>query len=99
MFFMFTNTYVKFHINQILFIIQFLIYILCIILDYRNLKFNYLINDIPIDFCSSGNFASMKDIRRKCNRMRVLSKLTFSKKILSSLRLQPSFLPNFVINN
>ena len=63
------------------------------------MKFKYLINDIPIDFCSFGNFASMKDIRSKCNQMRVLSKLTFSKKILSSLRLQPSFLPNFVINN
>ena len=99
MFFMFTNTYVKFHINHMLFIIRFLIYFLCIILDYKNLKFKYLINNISIDFCSSENFASMKDIRRKCNLMRDLSKLMFSKKILSSLRLQPSFLPNFVINN
>ena len=85
MFFMFTNTYVKFHINQILFIIQFLIYFLCIILDYRNLKFKYLINDIPIDFCSFGNFASLKDIRRKCNRMMNLSKFTSNKKILSGV--------------
>ena len=62
---MFTNTYVKFHINHILFIIQFLIYFLCINLDYKNVKFKYLINDISIDFCSSGNFAKHEGYKKK----------------------------------
>ena len=40
-------------------------YFLYIILDYKNLKFKHLINNITIDFLSFGNFASMKNIRRK----------------------------------
>ena len=62
MFFMFTNTNAKFRVNHILFIIR-----------SRNLffmpklKFKYLINDIPINFCNFGNFVSMKNIRKKCN--------------------------------
>ena len=40
---------------------------LCIILDYKNLKFKQLINDIAIDLWSSKNFTSIKDIRIKCN--------------------------------
>jgi len=31
------------------------------------LKFKLLIDDIVIDFLFSENFASMEDIRRKCN--------------------------------
>ena len=38
---------VKFHVNYILFIIQS-IYFLCMILNYKNLKFKYLINDMVI---------------------------------------------------
>ena len=41
-----------------------LTYFLCIILDYKNLKFKYLIDDLVIDFCFSGKFSSMKDIIR-----------------------------------
>ena len=42
-------------------------YFLCIILDYKNSKFEYLIDDIVIDFLSSWNFASKEDLKRKCN--------------------------------
>ena len=44
-----------------------------------------MINYIGIDFWSSRNFASMKDIRRKCNPMVDLSKFTSNKKILSEI--------------
>ena len=37
------------------------------ILDYKKLKFKYLIDDIAIDLRSFENFANNKDIRRKCN--------------------------------
>ena len=40
-----------------------------------------MINDIAIDIWFSENFASMEDIRRKCNSMVDLSKFTFNKKI------------------
>jgi len=42
-------------------------YFLYIILDYRNLKFKHLIDKIAIDFLFFENFASIKDIKRKCN--------------------------------
>ena len=38
-----------------------------IILDYKNLKFKHLIDDITINVSSFGNLTSIKDIRRKCN--------------------------------
>ena len=60
-------------------------YFLCIILDYKNLKFKHLIDNIYIDFGSSESFASIKDIRRKCNSVVDLSKFTFNKKILSEV--------------
>ena len=44
-----------------------------------------MINDIVIDFLFSENFASIKDIRRKCNLMVDLSKFTSNKKILSEI--------------
>ena len=34
-------------------------------LDYKNLKFKQLIDDITIDFLSFENFANMEDIRKK----------------------------------
>ena len=40
---------------------------LCVMLDYKNLQFKQLIDDIAIDFLFSGNFASIEDIRRKYN--------------------------------
>ena len=39
-------------------------YFLCIILDYKNLQFKKLINDIVIDLGSSRNFANMENIRK-----------------------------------
>ena len=56
-----------------------------IILDYKNPKFKYLIDDIIIDLWSSWNFANVEDIRRKCNPMVDLPKFIFNnkKKILN----------------
>ena len=48
---------------------------LCKILNYKNLKFKYLIDDIVIDLRFSRNFVNMQDIRRKCNLMMNLSNL------------------------
>ena len=39
-------------------------YFLCIILDYKNLQFKKLINDIVIDLGSSRNFANIENIRK-----------------------------------
>ena len=62
---------------------------MCIVLDYKNLKFENLIDDIGIDFLSFRNFASMNDIKRKCNLLVDLSKFTFNnnnkKKVLSEV--------------
>ena len=44
------NIHVKFHSNWMLFIIQLINLLLMHILDHRNLKFKYLIDDIVIDF-------------------------------------------------
>ena len=43
------KTQVKFHVNWILFTIRFINLFLCIILDYKNLKFKYFIDKITID--------------------------------------------------
>ena len=43
------NTHVKFRDNWMLFIIQSINLFLFIILEYKNLKFKYLINNIAID--------------------------------------------------
>ena len=59
------------------------LFFLCKILDYKNFKFKYLIDDIVIDLRSSRNFVNMKDIRRKCNPIMDLSKFTSNKNILS----------------
>ena len=56
-----------------------LTYFLCIILDYKNLKF-WLMH-IAIDFLFSRKFASMEDIR-KCNIMVNFLKFTSNKEIL-----------------
>ena len=44
------RTYVKIHVNWILFIIRSITYFLCIILNYKNLKFKHLIYNIVINF-------------------------------------------------
>ena len=43
------RTYVKIHVNWILFIIRSITYFLCIILNYKNLKFKHLIYNIVIN--------------------------------------------------
>ena len=48
---------------------------LCIVLDYKKLKFEHLIVDIIIGLWFSRNLASMMDIRRKYSLMVDLSKL------------------------
>ena len=80
------NTYIKFCVNQILSTIRSIsAYILCIILNYKNLQFKQYIDDIANDFQFSRNFASIERIRRKYNLMVDLSKFTFNKKILSKI--------------
>ena len=74
--FMWVRCYLIFHIET---------YFLCIILNYKNLKFKHLINNIIIDLWSFENFVSMEDIRRKCNLMMDLSKFTSNKKILNEV--------------
>ena len=87
------NTNIKFWVNQMLFTIEFINWFFITILDYKNYKFKHLINDITLDLWFFGNFVIMKNIRKKCNIMVDLLKLTSHKKILSrvvSLRLQSS---------
>ena len=62
---------------------------LCIFLDYKSLKFKFLIDDIVIDFLFSEYFASIEHIRRKYNPIVNLSKFTSNKKILS---IKPNFI-------
>ena len=62
-----------------------LIYFLCIILNYKNLKFKHLIDNMVIDLWSFENFVSMEDIRRKYNPIVDLLKFIFNKKILSEI--------------
>ena len=60
-------------------------YFLCIILDYKNLKYKLLIDHITINFLSSESFASIEYIRRKCNLMVDLSKFISNKMILNGV--------------
>ena len=53
---------------------------LCIILDYKNLKYKHLIYDITIGLWFSENFASIEDIIKKYNTMVDLSNFTSKKK-------------------
>ena len=69
------NTHVKIRVNWMLFTISSINLFLYIILNYKNLKFKYLIDDIVIDLRFSRNFVNMQDIRRKCNLMMNLSNL------------------------
>ena len=56
------NTYVKFRINRMLFIIRFINLFFMHNIRLQNFEFKYLIDDIVINLGSSRNFASMKDI-------------------------------------
>ena len=56
------NTYVKFRINRMLFIIRFINLFFMHNIRLQNFEFKYLIDDIAINLGSSRNFASMKDI-------------------------------------
>ena len=50
-----------------LFTIQLINLFLCISLEYKNLKFKYLINDISTDFLSLCSFTMMKNIKKTSN--------------------------------
>ena len=58
-----------------------LTHLLYIILDHKNLKFKYLIDDITIDIWSSWKFACMNNIIRTCNLTIIFSKFTYNKTI------------------
>ena len=62
-------------------------FFLCIILDYKNLKFKHLIDNIAIHFFYLfGNFTNMKDMKKNIYNPTVnLSKFTSNKKILSEI--------------
>ena len=49
------------------------------------MQFKQFIDDTIIDLQFSRNFASIKDIRRKCNLMVDLLEFTSNKKILSNV--------------
>ena len=63
------NMHVKLCSNRMLFIIQSTNLFLCIILEYKNLKFKHLIDDIGIDFliflkfCKNGGYKKKKKIQ------------------------------------
>ena len=49
------------------------------------MQFKQFIDDIAIDLSFSGNFTSMKDIRKRCNPMVNLSKFNSNENILSKV--------------
>ena len=88
------NIHVKFLINQL--INLFFLHIL----DYKNLKFKYLIDKIVINTWFSGNFVIIDDIKKKCNPIVDLSKFISNKKILSEvvdLAMIKFLLSNFIL--
>ena len=93
-FFYVLKTYVKFHVNRMLFTIWFII-----ILDYKNSKIKHLIDDVSylslifLKFCKYGGY------KKKCNLIMELLKLISNKKNIEwscCLNLQPNLLLNFV---
>ena len=60
-------------------------YFLCMISNYKNLKFKRLINDKAIDLLSFEKFVRMKEIKSKCYLIVNFSKLISYKKILSGI--------------
>ena len=73
------------HMSNFVSIGYYLLYILCIILNYKNLQFKQFIDDMAIDFEFFINFSSMEYIRRRHNLMIDLSKFASNKKILSKV--------------
>ena len=53
------NTHIKYHANQMSFIIRFIILICIHNLKYKNLKFKYLIDERAMDLWSFGKSASL----------------------------------------
>ena len=67
---------IKFYVNRMLFIIWSInLVFLYIILYYKKLEIWTFFDNITIDLWIFKNFASMKDMRRKCNLMWDLSKI------------------------
>ena len=84
MFFMFLKHMSNFMpINRMLFTIRSINIFFMSNFRLKNLKFKHLIDDIIINFLSY--FASIEDIRKKCNPILDLSKFTFNKNILSEV--------------
>ena len=83
MFFMFLIHILNFVLIGYYLLYDLEVYILCIILNYKNLQFKKFIDDIVINLYFSWNFASMEDIKRRYNLIVDLSKFTSNKKILS----------------
>ena len=61
------------------------IYILCIILNYKNSQFEQFIDNVIFCLQFSRNFVSMKDIKRKCILIVDLSKSISNKNILNKV--------------
>ena len=57
---------------------------MCIILDYKNLKFKHLIDNIVIDIWSFENFVGMRDTKKKMWSNEKLSNFISNKKKISS---------------
>ena len=62
-----------------------LVYILLIILNYKNLQFKQFVNNMAIDLLFFKNFTNIGDIKKRCKPMMDLLKFKSSKKILSKL--------------
>ena len=65
MFFMFLTHISNFMLIRCYLLFDSYTYFLYIILDHKNLKFKYLINDITSNLWSFGNFAKIDNIRKK----------------------------------
>ena len=72
-------------VNWILFTIQLVNFFLYIILDYKNLKFKHLIDNISIHFLSFWEFCKYERLKKIYNLTVNLSKFTSNKKILSEI--------------
>ena len=104
------NIYIKFCVKWILFTIWFINLYFLQNFKLQKLQIKSFIDNIAVDIWFSRNFASMEDIRRRCNIIVDLLKFTSNKKILSKVifvlfflflrtywvRLSPKFTTNFV---
>ena len=81
------NIHVKFHINRILFSIQFVYSSFMYNFKLKKIEFKNLIDDVTIYLWSFWNLVLMEYIRRQCNLMIKFSKSKYSKKSLNSITL------------